>query len=348
MPKTKYIKSLFPQERIDDIFAITTKQVGISKNGNQYLSLKLTDKTGDIEAKKWDTSDTEANSIREGDYFAVRGMVNEFNGSLQIRIDHMAKSSEALNPADFMKSSQRNLDEMLSELNNFIDSVKDENASQLLEYFFKDNNFMQKFKYAPAAISMHHGYISGLIEHSLEVAQTGDALASVYKAVNRDILICGCLLHDIAKTTEYSWTTNIEFTAEGHLIGHLVEGAMMVKAACEELNLDELFSMHMQHLILSHHGKYEWCSPKRPKSLEALMLHEADNISANITQLSEAINDSNDRNEPGLFTRKVKNFDRRLFKGNPAGSSYNDEYEEADEISDVLLKEDDLKNFLGE
>ena len=163
MPKTKYIKSLFPQERIDDTFIVTQKQLGVSKNGNKYLTLRLTDKTGDIDAKKWDTSENEAVSITEGGYYVVRGLVNEFNGSLQIRVDSLAKSSENLDPSDFMKSSPRDLQEMQDELKDYIKSVKDENASKLLKYFFDDIEFFKKFSYAPAAKSMHHGYISGLI-----------------------------------------------------------------------------------------------------------------------------------------------------------------------------------------
>jgi len=351
MPKTKFIKSLFPQERIDDIFVITQKLLGISKNGNQYLSLKLTDKTGDIEAKKWDTSDNEASSIREGDYFSIKGMVTEFNGSLQIRIDSLAKCSEALNPSDFMKSSQRSLDEMLEELDKFLKSIKETPASLLLDYFFSNKDFLNKFKYAPAAIAMHHGYISGLLEHTLEVAKTGDALAKIYPQVNRDILISGCLLHDMAKISEYSFNSNIEFTTEGHLVGHLVQGAMMVRDACAELELDELFSLHMQHMILSHHGKYEWGSPKRPKSLEAILLHEADNLSATVTQFKDAVDDSNDRNEDGIFTRKSKSFERRLFRGNPLGDIsseeiFNNKDDENDIIDEGLFDKEDFKEFL--
>ncbi len=319
MPKGKYIKNLTISEPVNDLFIVSSKSLNISKTNKEYLNLKLSDKTGDIEAKKWETSESEAESIVEGKVYLVKGIVTEFNQAPQIRVDKITRSGETINPADFMKSSPRDADEMENELKELVSSVSAPEPKALLEHFFSDPVFMKKFRYAPAAISMHHGYISGLLEHTLQVARAGLALAEVYNA-NRDVVLCGCLLHDIAKVTEYSWDSTIEFTTEGHLLGHLFQGALMVKEACGALGLSRGFTIHMEHMVLSHHGKYEWGSPKRPKSAEAMILFIADFSSANLTQIAEAVSDADSRNEKGEFTRKAKSLDRRIYRGDPLGS----------------------------
>ncbi len=345
MSKGKYIKDLTISESINDLFVVTMKSLNVGKNSREYLSLRLSDKTGDIEAKKWETSEAEAEQITEGQVYLVKGTVNEYNQAPQIRVDKISRTSEKVNPADFMKSSPRDLDEMLAELRGLVDSVRTPEAEALLRYFFDDPKFMDKFRYAPAAISMHHGYISGLLEHTLQVAATGLAISGVYP-VNRDVVMCGCLLHDIAKTTEYSWSSSIEFTTEGHLLGHLYRGAQMVREACEKLGLNSVFSMHMEHMILSHHGKYEWCSPKRPKSAEAMILFIADYTSASLTQMRDAVEEARVRNEKGDFTRKAKSLDRRIYKGGllgpeslpePGGDEDKPEFSDSDNAETYLM-----------
>ncbi|MBO4547595.1 MAG: HD domain-containing protein [Abditibacteriota bacterium] len=340
MPKSLYVKDIInnqiTDQQVSGRFLLSSKSLGTGKNGSYYLSLKLTDKTGDIDAKKWDVQPNEADKYFEGKVYEVKGTVSQYNGSPQVKVDKLTRVDEEFDPADYMKSSPRDPEEMLGELKALTDTITAPPVKCLVDYFFGNREFVKKFRVAPAAISMHHGYVSGLLEHTLQVAKTGAAIAEQYPGVNRDLVLGGCLLHDIAKTAEYSWESNIEFTTEGHLLGHLYMGAQMVRKACEELQLDRDFAMYMEHMILSHHGKYEWGSPKRPKSPEAIILFIADYTSASITQARDAIGDANARNEKGDFTSKpAKSLERRLYRKDPLSPA------SAGEQDDSVFPEDD-------
>lgn len=336
--KSKFIKDYITGERIGEVFMLSQKQLLTNKNGNYYLSLKLCDKSGDIDGKKWDTTENEYDRLVEGSFYEIKGSVTDFQGISQFRIDSIVPASGEYKADDFMKSSPRDMEEMKKELKEYIDSMKDENCKKLLSYFFDDQKFYKQFTESPAAKALHHAYVGGLLEHTLEVCKLADGIAQIYPFIKRDILVMGAILHDIGKIKEYSAKASIDFTTEGHLIGHLVIGAMMVSKACNELNLDELFTIHTEHMILSHHGKYEYGSPKRPKSLEAILLHYADDISAGVTQFVDATRD----NPEELFTRNNRTtFERKLFKGY-IKDYFEPEKEEKDEKPE---KYDDFLSF---
>ncbi len=203
---------------------------------------------------------------------------------------------------------------MKKKLNNFITSVKEERCKKLLGYFFNNQSFYNKFIEAPAAMTFHHAYVGGLLEHTLDVCNVADKVASVYyEIINRDVLVTGALLHDMAKIREYKIKSGIEFTADGQFMGHLVMGASMVEAACKELDLDNEFCGIISHMILSHHGKLEYGSPKVPCTLEAMVLNMADEISFKVSYFVNLV--ENDRSDD-MFTKNSKtNFETRLYKG---------------------------------
>ena len=333
MSKRIYVKDLTDKQNLEDIFLVAEKGSGITVRGSQFLRFKLQDKTGDIEAKRWDASDAEIMKINEGDYILAAAKVTTYKEVLQLDIQSFRKWGEEIDPADFMKCSNRDLNEMMTELNDYIKGISSPQLNKIMDYFFSDNNFVTKFKFAPAARSIHHDYIGGLLEHTLEVAKTAQALASVYPNIDKDLLMVGAILHDMGKIEEFTWETRIEYTLAGNLIGHLVSGAMMIRTAAETLEgFDPLLSIAIQHMILSHHGEKEWGSPKRPKSVEAMVLHYADNISAKVYQFQNEINQSEQKGEKGLLTKKNKLLDRPIFKGVP--------YEEASTGESSLFVDD--------
>ena len=194
--KSKFIKDYMVGERVNEVFLLTNKQLCISKTNKEYLSLKFVDKTGEIDGKKWETSESEFNNLEEGSFYLVKGLINEFNG-LQIKVENLTKTHEECNPEDFMQCSPRDIDEMKKELKEFIDSIQDENCQKLIHYFFDDQKFYKKFCQCPAAITFHHNYVAGLLEHTLEVCEICSSYAKIYPYVKRDILIMGAILHDM-------------------------------------------------------------------------------------------------------------------------------------------------------
>lgn len=312
MGKTQFIEDFFVGQRVSDVFLLTQKQLCINKNGGQYLSLKLSDRTGEIDGKKWETNDSEFDNLSDGGFYSVNGQITEFNGVKQLRIDSISRSGQSFNIADFMKKSDRNIDDMKKELKELIDSVKDANCKKLLDYFFNNPSFYKKFTEAPAAKFLHHAYVYGLLEHTLETCKICLNIASVFEFVNRDMLVMGALLHDIGKIREYEVKGVIDITDEGVMLGHLVIGAMMIEEANKNLNLDKAFISHTQHMIVSHHGNYEWGSPKLPKSLEAMLLHDADDMSFRVNRFVTETKDC-----PDMFTKKLSiPFERKLYAKN--------------------------------
>lgn len=333
MGKSQFIEDFYVGQKVSDVFLLTQKQLCINKNGGQYLSVKLSDRTGEIDGKKWDTNDSEYENLSEGGFYSVNGLITEFNGVKQLRIDSITRSGQSFDLADFMKKSPRDIEEMKKELGEYIESVKDQNCRKLLDYFFGNPSFYKKFTEAPAAKFLHHAYVYGLLEHTLETCKICIGFADIYDYVNRDVLVMGALLHDIGKIREFETKGSIDLTDEGILLGHLVMGAMMIEEANKKINLSKSFITHAEHLVISHHGQYEWGSPKTPKSLEAMLLHDADDISFRTFRFLEETRDC-----PDTFTKKISiPFERKLYTKNIQECLYPQEEEKVyDSFEDFL------------
>lgn len=320
--KHYYIADLQEGAKIEDVFLINSKIVGNTRAGAPFLKLRLGDRTGTVDAVKWTVTEADLAGVNELDYVLVHGTVKQYNGDPQVAIDSMRKWGQEVDPSDFLAVSPHDPDEMFSELNGILNQVQNPQLQKLLALFFDDENTAAKFRQAPAAAKLHHACIGGLLEHTLNVVRTSSALADLYPNADKDILITAAALHDIGKLEEFDWSVVIKYSDSGHMVGHVVGGAMMVKEAARKIDdFDPLLNLALQHAILAHHGNKEWGSPKRPKSIEALILHYADDLDAKIAMFQSAIDDSDRNGDNGLFTPRHFNLDRPIFKGIPQLSS---------------------------
>ena len=293
MEKIKYVEDCEVGDFVDSLFMINDFSFQTTKTGNDYLSLKLIDKTGSINAKKWNASLTDFKFLKNGGIYKVRGKVSSFNDISQVIIDSLVEvNTDEISLDEFVPVSNTSIKSMKEELMSFYNSIENEDCKALVKYFLSNNDIFNKFCLIPGAKLMHHTYAHGLLEHTLEVCRLSNMLAEFHKdkGIDRDLLIAASILHDISKVKEYEYTTVVEFTEESRLVGHIALDSIMVNDACRELGLSEEFTNKFLHLLVSHHGKLEWGSPVIPKTQEAVILHYADNISANVNREIDIVN----------------------------------------------------------
>jgi len=270
----------YENQVIMGFFAATSKQVRSKKDGSKYLALVLGDSTGQIEARLWDAND--ADPFEQGDVVKVRGQVCRYQDKLQINVERIrAALSDEYELGDFVPQTERNIDELWAELNGFVDSFVDPHLQSLLRTFLDDAEIAAALRQAPAAKSMHHAWIGGLLEHIVSLAGICDLAARHYPEINRDLLLTGAMLHDIGKLHELRWGTSFDYTLEGQLLGHITIGIGMIDkkiAAIPDFPASK--RVLVEHIVLSHHGKYEFGSPKLPMIPEAILLHYLDDMDA--------------------------------------------------------------------
>lgn len=295
----KYIKDLKDGDRVFDIYLCKHKQSAVTKNGKPYESVTLQDKTGTIDAKVWEPNNPGIGDYDTLDYIEVYGDVTSFQGALQISVKRIRVCSEGeYSPADYLPVSSKDIDTMYGELKGFIQSIGNSFLRQLLEAFFvKDEAFIKAFKNSSAAKTVHHGFVGGLLEHTLSVTKLCDYYCSAYPILNRDLLLTVAMCHDIGKTREISPFPENDYTDDGQLLGHIVMGAQMVaeKAAGIE-DFPHTTLAEVQHCILAHHGKYEYGSPKLPALMEALALNYADDTDAKLETFKEILENNRENN----------------------------------------------------
>ncbi|MEK6635736.1 MAG: HD domain-containing protein [Planctomycetota bacterium] len=313
MPR-KYISSLKSGELVEDVFLVLKKEIKETKEKKTYLNLQLADKSGNIEARKWDASPQLCDSFNKDTFIRIKGVVETFNNTLQIRINEICPIPDAqVQMAEFIPCTEKDVSDMMNELRQIIKTIKDPYLLKLLNAFFTDESFCKAFSTAPAAMQYHHAFLGGLLEHILSVAKLALSFSNLYPIIKRDLLITGVILHDIGKTRELSYDRSFQYTDEGQLTGHLISGVLMVyeKASKIEGFPQELLNV-LFHLILSHHGEYEWGSPVKPGTIEAIALHHLDNLDAKVQGATKAISEHKDTNSS--WTDYVKMFERRLYK----------------------------------
>jgi 3'-5' exoribonuclease len=264
---------------ITGFFAVAAKQVRSKKDGAPYFALTLADATGQIEARMWETA--EAGEFSAGDIIKLRGQVCRHQEKLQINVEKIRKAHEdEFDLGDFVPKTTRDVDELWAELNGYVDSFTDEHLKALLRSFLDDEEIAAAMREAPAAKSMHHAWIGGLLEHVVSLLGICDLVAKHY-AVNRDLLLTGAVLHDIGKLQELRWGTTFDYTLEGQLLGHITIGLGMVERKIAALpDFPAELRVLVSHLVLSHHGRYEFGSPKLPMIPEAVLLHYLDDMDA--------------------------------------------------------------------
>lgn len=286
----KYIINFKEKDQIRDIYLVKKIVEGTAKNGNQFQTVTLQDKTSTIDGKIWDLDSNGIGEFDEGDFVLLGAEVKLFNGAKQLTIKmiHKADSTE-YNEADYFPVSEREPGDMYRELSAFIDSMKSEYFKKLLKSIFIENEeFKKDFKQHSAAKTVHHSFIGGLLEHTLSVTRICDFFSKNYPFLDRDLLISAALLHDIGKTKELSDFPQNEYTDEGQLLGHIIIATQMVNDALKNIpGFPKKKANELIHCILSHHGQLEFGSPKRPEIMEALALSFADNCDAKIETMKE-------------------------------------------------------------
>lgn len=295
----RYIEQFREGMRISEVYLCKGRTIATTKNGKEYASVVLQDKTGTIDAKIWDLRSPGIGDFEVLDYVAVDGDVTVFQNSNQLNIRRIRKADEGEYLAeDYLPVSSKSIKDMYVELAGLISSLKNPYLKELAESFYvRDKAFVKSFCYHSAAKSVHHGFVGGLLEHTLSVMKHCDFYASMYPAINRDLLITAALFHDIGKVHELSAFPENDYTDAGQLIGHIIIGTEMVG---ERIRTIEGFPVklaaELKHCILAHHGELEYGSPKKPALIEALALSMADNTDAKIETMTEALNAAGDNN----------------------------------------------------
>lgn len=309
-----FIEQLKPGQEVNGTFAIKSKKLLPLRSGaGHYLAVVLGDKTGQAEGRVWEDVYEIHQSCQVGDIVQVQGQVEEYNGKVQINISSMPVCRDIeVDPLRFIPASKLAPESARDKLYAVTTSLQNQHLKGLLSLILSDNDFIKALLMSPAAKRNHQAAIGGLVEHSLGMTAAAEQIASVYPKIDRDLLVAGALLHDIGKVEEYRIGADIDFTDEGRLLGHIVLGVRLLDKYISRLpDFPEELRIKLLHMLVSHHGQYEWQSPKRPKFLEAAVLHHLDMIDAEVDMFSSAA-DSRE-NQDDRWTGWVKGLDRYIF-----------------------------------
>ncbi len=288
----KFIQEYKEGDRVFDIYLCKHKQSAVTKNGKAYDNVILQDKTGTIDGKIWDPNSAGIGEFDSLDYIEVYGEVTSFQNMLQVNIKRVRLCQEGeYDPADYLPVSGKSIDGMYQELLAVIDSVKNPYLKELLDGFFrKDEKFIRAFCQSSAAKTVHHGFVGGLLEHTLGVVRLCEYYCGAYSLLNRDLLLTAAICHDIGKTKELSLFPENDYTDEGQLLGHIVMGSEMVGEKARLIKgFPAVLEGELKHCILAHHGEYEFGSPKKPALMEAVALNFADNTDAKLQTFTELL-----------------------------------------------------------
>jgi 3'-5' exoribonuclease len=277
-------------------------EIKLTKSNKQYLYMELADKTLSLSANVWENFSKMYSELKPGDVVKVTGSMDDYLGVHQIKIISIktADPADKIIPADFLVRSKRNVEEMKNELIARLQKISNSKLMILMDQFFNEKNLL-KFTSAPAGKYWHHSYLSGLLEHSLELIRICDLMCDIHPEINRDLVICGALMHDYGKTEELSFDSSFEYTTRGKLIGHIVISAMLINEGCKKIpDFPDDLRDCLLHIILSHQGKLEFASPVLPKTLEAITLYQADELSAKVNAFKSALSEIK---EKGKWTK---------------------------------------------
>jgi 3'-5' exoribonuclease len=314
--KKKCVADIKDRDMVDAIFLVKDKILAMAKNGKPYLTLKLMDKSGEVDAKVWDNADEVGSLFDKNDFLSVRAKASVYLGKMQLILSDLKLVPEdQVDLADFLPETDRDINLMVEELKALVASLNDLDLKRLLNAFFGDPELLAQFRVAPAAKGMHHVYLGGLLEHSLAVAKLVDAMTPLYQGLNRDLLIAGALLHDVGKVREMTYMRSFDYSDEGKLIGHITIGVEMLQERISSLpGFPVELGMLLKHMLLSHHGQYEYGSPKRPKTMEATILNYLDDLDSKINGIRTHLRKEPDN--PSRWTSYHRLYDRYFFKEN--------------------------------
>lgn len=310
----KFIKDYKEGDRVFDIYLCKHKQSAVTKNGKAYDNVILQDKTGTVDAKVWDPNSAGIEDFDTLDYIEIYGDVTSFQGALQVNVKRVRKCREGeFDPANYLPVSPFPIDDMMQELLGLIDSVQNSYLKKLLQMFFvEDGEFVKAFKQSSAAKTVHHGFVGGLLQHTLGVTRLCDYYCTQYPVLKRDLLLTAAICHDIGKTKELSLFPENDYTDDGQFLGHIVIGSEMVGEKIRQIpGFPKVLENELKHCILSHHGELEFGSPKKPAIVEAVALTFADNTDAKMETFTELLENSKETGWLGF---------NRLFESNVIGT----------------------------
>lgn len=317
--KKVFVKDIKEKDQVFDSFLITRKEPGISRNGKPYLNMRIMDSSGEIDARVWDDAESLSKKFEKNDVANVKGFAVAYQGSIQVNVTDVQVLREgSYSLADFLPASSKDPEEMMNQLDATVEGVKDAHLRELLSSVFTDAGIRRLFKTAPAAKSMHHPYLGGLLEHTLSLCGLAEKIVEHYSGagINRDLLMAGALLHDIGKIWELSYKRSFEYTDEGKLLGHITMGVELIDEKMRSIaGFPRDTAVLLKHMMLSHHGQLEFGSPKRPKTLEAIILSYLDDLDAKVAAVGALID--GEPQEGSGWTPYQRIFERAIFRGGP-------------------------------
>lgn len=316
----RFVNTLSDGDQVEEVFFLADRQIRVNRNAAQYLVLDLRDRTGTIIARMWNVSDENVAHIRAGEYGLVKGKVQLYQGALQMIVTTVTPvGTDKVDPEDFTRQSPRDLKALEARLRELLQSISNPPLRVLCDCFLKDQSLMTNFCTAPAGMKAHHAYVGGLLDHVVNMLEIANRCVDLLGGVDRDLLLAGIFLHDLGKIRELSYDGPSGYTDEGQLLGHLVICLEILTAKIGEAEqvLGEPFpqetTLRLKHMVLSHHGTYEFGSPKLPMTPEAIALHQIDNLDAKVHEFTREI--SEDPNGTSSFTPFNARLERKLFKG---------------------------------
>lgn len=314
----RLVAQLTPGERIDQIFMISQPQLRTTNRSELYIAAFLSDRTGKVNGRMWQASETIYNTLPVEGFVMVRGRTENYQGALQIVVEILRPVDiKDVNLEDFMPATEKNVDEMFARVREIVGTIKNPHLVRLTQAFLADEPLMQRFRTAPAAIALHHAYIGGLLEHTLALLELGRSILPLYPELNADLVLAGLFLHDIGKTTELEFDISFRYSDQGHLIGHLVKGVILIEEKVCALNaaggapFPRPLCDCLLHLIVSHHGTREFGCPVLPATPEAFLIHHLDNLDSKVNlTLNEIKKDGN----VSHWTNFIKALESPLYK----------------------------------
>jgi len=315
----RFLNQLGEHEAVDQVYLVSDKQLRTNRNGNLYLQLRLTDRSGSITAMLWNATDQVYGSFDNGEYVRVQATTQFYNGAMQMIIQRLERiDANTVDETEFQTLAATEIEHLAARLAVMLRGVRNFHLRSLAECFLMDEQFMDKFLRAPAGVKNHHAYHGGLIEHVVSLMEVTAAIAPLYPDMDADLLLLGAFLHDIGKVHELTYDRDLGYSDEGQLIGHLVIAVEMLdqkikesQSLCDEPFPDQLRWL-LKHMILSHHGEYEFGSPKLPMTREAVALHFLDNLDAKLQLFNLLI--QGDANTESHWTTFQPSLGRKLYK----------------------------------
>jgi 3'-5' exoribonuclease len=320
MPDRRFVSQLAHNEQVEQVFLASEKQLRPNRNGNLYLQVELSDRSGKINARMWNASEEDYKAFENGDFVHVDGATQLFQGNIQMIFTRVRRARpDEVCEADFITLQSADVDRMRDRLVEILANIETPPLQRLVKAFVDDESFMDKFCLAPAGMKNHHAYRSGLLEHVVSLMELVLVVAPKYPQLDQDKLLVGAFLHDAAKVDELSYERDIAYTDEGQMLGHMVMAVSMVDQKVAEcirqdgMPMPEKLVTEIKHMIVSHHGEYEYGSSKLPMTLEAVALHHLDNLDAKIASFTQLMKDCPNVDSP--WTQYFTQIGRKLYKG---------------------------------